>query len=74
MIYDVAVLVIHIKPQTLIIFIQIMFLNITLVMVCYKQGIFSQQLGMYLENITIGAIFKGIYLQRRQITCHFKPD
>lgn len=28
-----------------------MFLNITLVMVCYKQGIFSQQLGMYLENL-----------------------
>lgn len=36
-----------------------MFLNITLVMVCYKQGIFSQQLGMYLENITIECNFQG---------------
>lgn len=28
-------------------------------MVCYKQGIFSQQLGMYLENITIECNFQG---------------
>lgn len=35
------------------------FRNITLVMVCYKQGIFSQQLGMYLENITIECNFQG---------------